>query len=85
MSEIKLTQEEVKKVQDAHTLVDTLSDVYINNIANKEVKAEILKDLSDAKLAFEKIKEEVITPKLHGSGEVNWSLDYNTGIVTITE
>lgn len=80
--QIKLTDEEVKKVQSANALVDALTDVYMNNLDNVVVKEKILTDLSEAKLAFEQAKADVILPKL-GGYDGNWSLDYNSGIVSL--
>lgn len=81
MSQIKLTEEEVKKVQSAHVLYDTLTEIYKNSLDDKETKAKILADLTDAKVAFDKAKDEVVVPKVPAGG--NWELNYSTGIVTV--
>lgn len=81
--QIKLTDEEVKKVQSAHALVDALTDIYKNSLDDKDTKAKILADLSDAKIAFENAKAEIVEPKINGN--YDWSLDYATGTVTLTE
>ena len=81
MSQIQLTEEEVKKVQSAHTLYDALTEIYKNSLDDKDIKAKILNDLTEAKLAFENVKAEIVESKLPQGG--NWSLDYNTGVITV--
>ena len=81
--QIKLTDAEVKEIQTAHSLYEALTDIYKSSIDDKTVKAKILNDLSDAKTSFESAKDRIVGSKINANA--NWSLDYQTGIVTVEE
>ena len=77
---MQLDKNEVGIIQRAHAQVQALEEMYRENMSNAELRSIILNDLGDAKLTFERTKDELIVSKL--PADVEWSLDYASGVVT---
>lgn len=80
MSVLKLDQNEVDIIQKAHAKVQILEEMYSDNSKDDDLRGKILADLADAKLDFERAKEEYVVSKIPSNAE--WSLDYATAVVT---
>ena len=77
---VKVDAADCNRVQVAQSLVESLERIYKNSLdLPKEQRADIYVHMSDANLAFENAKKELIEkyqPK--DNKNYSWNLDYNT-------
>ena len=87
IKEIKISEELAKKVQKAHVEEEGLLNL-ITFMKRSDVEDDIISEYYnkyiEAYRVFSEAKQEVT--KIVGEYDnASWNLDYNTGIVTITE